>query len=136
MRYLAESQDRGITFGEESKLLLVGYSNSDWARDHADRKSTSGFVFLSNGGPISYASKKQAVVALSEAEYVALSLAAREATWFRLLMTELGLLLPNQQFAKIHIHKSNKYADAISSTSEQCRLESRVDQHYDEGVAL
>lgn len=91
-----------------------------------------------NGGPISYASKKQAVVALSstEPEYVALSLAAREARWFRLLMTELGLLLPNQQFAKIHIYESNKYADAIVSKSEQCRLESRVDQHYDEGVAL
>lgn len=77
------------------------------------------------------------MVALSstEAEYVALSLAAREATWLRLLMTELGLLLPNQQFAKIHIHESNKCADAILSTSEQYRLESRVDQYCDERVA-
>lgn len=29
LRYLAESQDRGITFREESELLLVGYSNSN-----------------------------------------------------------------------------------------------------------
>ena len=117
LRYLAGSQDRGITFGGEEELNLVGYSDSDWAGDRADRKSTSGFVFTLNGGPVSYASKKQAVVALSstEAEYVALSLAAREATWLRLLLTELGLLTPSDQFAEIHIHEHNKCAEAILS---------------------
>ena len=98
LRYLARSCERGIIFGGEKELKLVGYSDSDWAGDHADRKSTSGFVFMLNGGPISYASRKQAVVALSstEAEYVALSLAAREATWLRLLFTELGLLTSSE----------------------------------------
>lgn len=102
LRYLAGSPERAITFGGKSKLQLVGYSDFDWVGDHADRKSTSGFVFTLNGGPISYGSKKQAVVALSltEAEYVALSLAAREATWLRLLLTELELLQPDQQFAE------------------------------------
>ena len=75
----------------EKELKRVGYSDSDWAGDHVDRKSTSGFAFMLNRGPISYASRKQAVIALSctEAEYVALSLAAREATWLRPLLTEL-----------------------------------------------
>ena len=97
LRYLANSQDRGITFGGEPTLHLIGYSDSDWAGDQADRKSTSGFVFTLNGGPISHGSKKQAVVALlsTEAEYVALSLAAQEATWLRPLLTELGLLQPD-----------------------------------------
>lgn len=49
-----------------------------------------------NGGPVSWCSKKQSTVALSskeaEAEYIALTLAANEATWLRLLLTELGLL--------------------------------------------
>lgn len=117
LRYLAGSAERGITFGGDEELKLIGYSDSDWAGDHADRKSTSGFIFILNGGPISYASKKQAVVALSstEAEYVALSLAAREATWLRLLLTELGLLTPNDQFAEIHIDENNKCAEAILS---------------------
>lgn len=119
LRYLAGSRERGITFGGEKELKLVGYSDSDWAGDHADRKSTSGFVFMLNGGPISYASKKQAVVALpsTEAEYVALSLAAREATWLRLLLTELGLLTPSEQFAEIQVHENNKCAEAILPTS-------------------
>ncbi len=78
LRYLAGSLERGITFGGESELSLIGYSDSDRTGDHADRKSTSGFVFTLNRGPISYGSKKQTVVALSstKAEYIALSLAA------------------------------------------------------------
>ena len=115
LQYFARSPERGITFGGEKELKLIGYSNFDWAGDHVDRKSTSGFIFMLNGGPISYASKKQAIVALSstEAEYVALNLAVREATWLRLLLTELGLLMPNDQFTEIHIDKDNKCAEAI-----------------------
>ncbi len=121
LRYLAGSQDRGITFGGEPELRLLGYSDSDWAGDHADRKSTSGSVFTLNGGPISYGSKKQAVVALSstEAEYVALSLAVREAIWLRLLLTKLGLLQPDQQFAEIRVHESNQCVNAILPPDEQ-----------------
>lgn len=46
LRYLADSQDRGIIFGGEPELRLVGYLDSEWAGDHADRKSTSGFFSL------------------------------------------------------------------------------------------
>lgn len=35
----------------------------------------------------------------------------------RFLMKKLGSILPNQQFAKSHIHELNKCADAILSTS-------------------
>lgn len=45
LRYLAVSQDREIIFEREPKLKLVGYSDSNWAKDHANRKSTLGFVF-------------------------------------------------------------------------------------------
>ncbi len=43
------------------------------------------------GGPISWLSKKQAVVALStsEGEYVSVSVAAQEATWLRRLLADL-----------------------------------------------
>ncbi len=83
MRYLKATRNLGITYGgEEGDLIIKGFSDSDWASDHASRKSTSGFVFMLNGGPVSWYSKRQATVALSsrEAEYVALILAAKEAT--------------------------------------------------------
>ncbi len=58
LRYLADSLERNITFQGESELNLIKYSDSDWTGDHADRKSTLGFVFTLNRGPISYGSKK------------------------------------------------------------------------------
>lgn len=99
LRYLKGSIDRGIMYGGEDKLLVEGYSDSDWAADKESRKSTSGFVFMLNGGPVSWCSKRQSTVALSstEAEYIALTLAAKEATCLRLLLTELGLLQPDDQ---------------------------------------
>jgi len=47
---------------------------------------------MSNGGTITWGSKKQTTIALSstEAEYVALSEAAREAMWLYQLYGELG----------------------------------------------
>jgi hypothetical protein len=62
------------------------YANTD------DCKSTSGYVFVSGGGAITWQSKKQTTVALSstKAEYVALSKAGREACWLRSLYEELG----------------------------------------------
>ena len=55
-------------------------------------KSTMGYVFLAAGGVITWKSKKQSIIALSttEAEYVALSEAGREAVWLRNLYKELG----------------------------------------------
>ena len=67
--------------------MFCGYSDSDFAGDIDLRKSTSGALFLFGGGAISGRSKKQSVVAQSsvEAEYIALSLAVREALWLRKL---------------------------------------------------
>lgn len=60
----------------------MGYSNSDLAGDHTDIKSISGFIFMLNGGLISYILKEQAVVALLsiETKYATLSLATWKAT--------------------------------------------------------
>ena len=109
MRYLKATRSVGITYGGEEggggDLIIKGYSDSDWAGDHATRKLTSGFVFMLNGGPVSWYAKRQATVALSstEAEYVALTLAAKEATWLRLLLTKLGLLKASDQYAEIKV---------------------------------
>jgi hypothetical protein len=71
----------------------IFYCFSDAAFANADdRRSISGYVYLSNGGAITWGSKKQTTIALSstEAEYVALSEASREAMWLRHLYGELG----------------------------------------------
>ena len=70
-----------------------------------------------NGGPVSLCSKRQVTVALTstKAEYIAPTLAAKEATWLRLLLTKLGLLLPDQQYAEIRISDSNTSGKAIKA---------------------
>lgn len=115
LQYLKGSREQGITYGGQDKLLVEGYSDSDWAGDKNDRKSTSGFIFILNGGPVSWCSKKQPTVALSstEAEYIAPTLAAKEVTWLRLLLTALGLLQPDQQHALIKVSEQNSSAHAI-----------------------
>ena len=63
--YLARSQNKDIIFRGKEKLKLVKYLNLGWARNHVDSKSTSGFVFTLDRKSVSYASKRQAIVALS-----------------------------------------------------------------------
>jgi hypothetical protein len=101
LRYLKGTRNLGITYHAHSTRSLgppdsnTYYGFSDAAFANADdRKSISGYVFLSNGGAITWGSKKQTTIALSstEAEYVALSEASREATWLRHLYGELGFI--------------------------------------------
>ena len=123
LKYLKGSKQRGITYRDEEELKIQGYSDSDWAGDKESWKSTSGYIFMLNGGPVSWCSKRQSTVALSstEAEYIALTLAAKEATWLRLLLTELGLLDPHDQHAQIKITESNSCAKAIAEDVDIAR---------------
>ena len=95
LRYLAGTRKHGITYGrtddEGEHRPFHGYADAAYANAD-DFKSTTGYTFLSSGGAITWGSKKQNVVALSstEAEYVALSEAGKEALWLRSLYDELG----------------------------------------------
>ena len=80
-RYLKKTINLVLKYCQDEKTV-TGFSDADWGDDLDDGHSTTGNVFLLAGGAVSWLSKKQAVVALStsEAEYMALSLAAQEAT--------------------------------------------------------
>jgi hypothetical protein len=96
LQYLAGTKDHGITYSKSDDRdttddnSLYGFADAAFA-NHDDLKSTSGYVYLASGGAITWKSKKQTTIALSstEAEYVALSEAAREACWLRNLYKEL-----------------------------------------------
>ena len=91
LRYLKGTSNYGICYNGDTEGEVVGFSDSDWAGDISDRKSTSGFVFIQAGGAISWKSSKQTCVALStaEAEYIALAAAVQEALWLQQLETDL-----------------------------------------------
>jgi hypothetical protein len=88
-KYLLGTKKLELTYGGEQRGL-VGYVDADGAsQEH--RRAISGYVFMIDGGAISWSSKKQELVTLSttEAEYVAQTHAAKEAIWFRQLLTQL-----------------------------------------------
>lgn len=90
LRYLQGTKDYGIKLGGKHQPLR-GLVDSDHAGDIDTRRSTTGYVFLLNGGPISWNSKLQSTVALSstEAEYMALSAATQEALWLKGILESL-----------------------------------------------
>ena len=62
----------GVIYCKKGDGELKVYTDSDYAGDLDDQKSTSGYVFLLSEGTMSWSSKKQPVVTLStEAEFVA-----------------------------------------------------------------
>jgi len=89
LRYLKETLGLGLVYGTVDNL--IGYTDSDFAGDLDDRKSTSGYVFSISGAAVSWKSKKQSLVSLSstEAEYIACSEAIREGIWLRRLYQEI-----------------------------------------------
>jgi len=88
LRYVSGTKHFSLTY---EAGLAYGYCDSDWAGDVKDRKSTSGYIFMMCGGPVSWSSRKQTVVATSscEAEYIALSYCCKEAIWLRRLISFL-----------------------------------------------
>ena len=81
-KYLLGIKKLELTYGGD-KRGLVGYVDADGAsQEH--RCAISGYVFMIDGGAISWSSKKQELVTLStmEAEYIAQTHAAKEAIWF------------------------------------------------------
>lgn len=90
-RYLKGTINHELTLGHQAKEnALIGYADADWAENRADRKSTSGYLFMFTGAAISWGCRKQSCVALSstEAEYIALAEACQEVLWIRRLIQD------------------------------------------------
>ena len=91
-RYFRGSTKLCLTFGD-SKPILEGYVDADWAGDLDSRKFTSGYLFTFAGGFVSWQSRLQKCVALStiEAECIAANEAGKEMLWLKRFLQELGL---------------------------------------------
>ena len=72
-------------------MSICGFCDSDYAADLDKRRSISGYCFTFGGNLISWKSSLQHIVALSttEAGYIALTEAIKEALWLKGIVSEL-----------------------------------------------
>eukprot|EP00253_Pinus_taeda_P030298 PITA_30298 len=68
LRYVRGTVQFGIHYSAKAAPLLVGFTDSDWAGDPDDRKSTAGYVFTLGSGPITWACMKQVAISLLSVE--------------------------------------------------------------------
>jgi hypothetical protein len=92
LRYLKGTRDLVVTYsGNSAHQNLRGFVDASWGEDPSTRRSQSGYAFLLADAAISWRTKLQSTVALSstEAEYLALSDAIKEALFLRNILTDL-----------------------------------------------
>ena len=90
LRYLKGTKNHHLKFCKND-MKLQGFVDADWANNLEDRKSYTGYIFKLCDSVISWASVKQRTIALSstEAEYMAISEASKEAIYLRNLLNDL-----------------------------------------------
>lgn len=90
LKYLKKTKNYGLVFRKDNSTI-EGFADADWGSDVTDRKSYSGFCFKLSNTVISFECRKQRNVALSstEAEYVSLSEASKEAIYLKRLLSEI-----------------------------------------------
>lgn len=90
--YAAATSDYCLRYAQTDNLHIEVYCDASFAPDEHNRKSRTGWVVLVNGAPVAWKSTLQRQIAHStaEAEYISLSDAAREATYIKQLLGEMG----------------------------------------------
>ena len=87
LRYLKGCPDVVITY-RKGKSLLVGYGDASFATDPDTQKSTTGYIFMMGGAPVSFRTVTQTLTAQStvEAELIVFNYTARETVYLSNLL--------------------------------------------------
>ena len=126
LAYLRRTIHHGIYYGDCHNSTLLGYTDADWAGELEKRKSTTGVLFLFNGGPVSYGSRRQRATALStrDAEFYAACEGAKESIWLKSLLLEIGF-----DVGRVSIRCDSKCALALIN-GEESKTAKYIDVRY------
>jgi hypothetical protein len=144
-RYLKGTPRLGLIFDFRgvTHLQPIVFVDSDWAGDLDGRKSTSGVLVVLNNTPIVWRSTLQRTVATSvtEAEYVALCSATKEAVYIRRALEEMGvqcrtvpIFQDNQGSIRLAhnpvFHGRTKHIEVQYHYTRECVVNGQVDVCY------
>ncbi|KAH8323147.1 hypothetical protein KR074_006679 [Drosophila pseudoananassae] len=127
LRYLRGTSNLKLHF-VRTGVPVHCFVDADWAGDCSDRKSFSGWAFFLAGAAFSWESKKQSIIALSstEAEYVALSTAAKEAAYVLKLISEMGF----ETAPTLMIYSDNQSAQCLAKNASFHARSKHIDIKY------
>jgi hypothetical protein len=96
-RYLKHQPKLGLWYPKESPFHLEAFSDSDYAGDNYDRRSTSGGCQYLGRRLVSWQCKKQTIAATSstEAEYVAAASCCGQVLWMQNQLLDYGFNFKN-----------------------------------------
>jgi len=128
LKYLKGTLALKLTFKRTNSEVILAYADADWAGDATSRKSTTGFAIKLAGAVISWESRKQRSVALStcEAEYVAISEAAKDVTFLVSLyesITKMKAPIPV-------IYNDNQAAQKLAANPMTTKKSKHIDIKY------
>ena len=94
LKYLKRTKDMFLVYEGDKELVINGYVDASFDTDPDDSKSQTRYIFILNGGAVSWSSSKQSIVAGStcEAEYIAASEAANKGFWMKEFISDLGVI--------------------------------------------
>lgn len=97
LSYMKRTSSYGLLYDgkRQGDNLAVGYGDSDYAGDIDNKRSLTGYLFIVHNCTVSMKSTLQNVVVLSttEAEYIAVAEAFKEAMWLKGMLDELRFFL-------------------------------------------
>ena len=114
LQYLKGTHHYQLSYGQNDCAELIAYSDSDWAADMDDRRSTTRYCYTLTGACIAWQTRKQHTVALSltEAEYMALTKTAKHSQWAIQLLQQLDF-----EVDTIKLYSNSLGARAIAEIS-------------------
>lgn len=127
LRYVRGSTKMKLSYRKESQFIVKGYCDADYGADLDKRRSITGMVFTVGGNVVSWRSSLQKSIALSttEAEWIALGEASKEAMWLRGFINELGF-----EQDRVEIFCDSQSAIALSRNPVHHEKTKHVDVKY------
>ena len=109
---------------------VEGFSDSNWAGNTIDRKSTTDFCTFIGGNLVTWKSKKQIVVARSSAEarYRVIASTACELIWLKFLLGDLGI--PCNMPILFHCDNQDTMHIVVNLVFHERKKHIEVDYHF------
>ncbi|GKC21437.1 putative RNA-directed DNA polymerase [Tanacetum coccineum] len=127
--YITGTKNSLLTYQKTNNLEVVGYSDSDFAKRNDSSRSTSGYIFMLSGGPISWRSRKQELTTTSTmmAKYVACYHATSHAILLRNLISGLKVVDSISRPIRLYCDNSSavRFSNSTSSTGASLYLETK-----------